>query len=92
MGEEGSVVKTITFYADEDDVRRIEAEQDHFGDAGIRISPAEAIRSLMRRAAENLDGPAAVAENGGNGAKGMKFLVLPSEKVLHQRVEKVFRD
>jgi hypothetical protein len=45
-------MKTMSFYAGDDDLERIKAEQDRFAAMGIRISKSAAIRSLILRASQ----------------------------------------
>lgn len=86
---------TIPFCACDEDLELIQAEQDRFAGSGIKITQSEAIRSLILRASANAKDAARTAtstENNGTDRKGMKFFVLPSEKTLNGRVEKVFID
>ena len=79
-------MKTITFHADDGEVRLIRDEQLRLAALGGRASESEAIRTFIARAAGNGAAPAA------NGAKEPKFRVLPGGKMLYQRVEKYFFD
>jgi hypothetical protein len=82
----GAIMKEITFYACEEDLELIRAEQERLSTAGMRVSQSEAIRSLIlssRVIASNVEAPA---------PKGLKFFVLPSGKVMSGRAEKVFID
>lgn len=55
-------MKTTSFYAGDDDLRRIEAEQDRLAAMGIRISKSAAIRYLILRASQAEPGAAAPAD------------------------------
>lgn len=85
-------MKMITFYAGEDDVGRIQAEQERLGNEGAGASESDAIRSLMSRAvAAPVNGARNGVQNGAKyGAEAPKFRVMRSGKILHQRVEKFF--
>ena len=43
-------MKTMSFYVGDEDLERIQAEQERFAVMGIRISKSAAIRSLIQRA------------------------------------------
>ena len=45
-------MRTMSFYAGDDEVMRIQAEQERFAALGIRISKSSAIRSLILRASQ----------------------------------------
>lgn len=86
----------VPFYACEEDLQLIRAEQDRFARSGIKITESEAIRSLLLRASANAEEAARAAAmtpaNNGKNCGGMKFFVLPQESTQNGRVEKVFID
>ncbi len=91
-------MKTLSFHAGEEDIARIQAEQERLASIGSAASESEAIRSLISRAAP--PNAAIAAANGSfnsglggpNGGGGPSFRVLRGGKLLHQRVEKFFTD
>ena len=72
-------MKTITFHADDEDVRLIRNEQMRLAALGGSASESQAIRTFIARAAA-VANDAARADN---GAEAPKFRVLPGGKNLH---------
>jgi hypothetical protein len=82
-------MEKIIFYACEEDVELIRAEQVRLGATGLQITTSEAIRSLILKSAIKEEAEATPVA----APEGVKFVVLPAEKVQQNgRAEKVFID
>jgi hypothetical protein len=55
-------MRTMSFYAGDDDLERIQAEQERVAAMGFRISKSEAIRAMLLRAAQPAPEPALVVQ------------------------------
>lgn len=76
-------MKTISFYADDEDIRLIRDEQMRLAALGGSASESEAIRTFITRAAAAGNGTARADKGARDGAKRLKFQVLPGGKALH---------